>query len=141
LLRAVTYGVAIPEGSEAFLHLGQAWQATRLIAADLRTTSTIELRLSADLDPSRQVPQIKYRDAMLPVVTTEKAEITCQVSDFLQHEISEELQSPWPMCPDHHNLLHAHQVAGDAVWYCHAFQHSASAIGQLPRSNPNGHRS
>lgn len=138
LARAVAYGVAVPTGSEAYISLGQAWRATRLVNDDRRVTSDGEdspFPVNAYLDRITRIPVISFHGAEFHLAGATEAQIVCEVAGFLQHEISEELQTPWPSCPSHDVSLNAQEVESRPVWYCRRFAHAVSAIGELPQSD------
>jgi hypothetical protein len=61
----------------------------------------------------------------------EHPEATCEIADYLQGEIVEDVWTVWPTCPSHHGGLHARSSEGGAYWYCRAENHQVAAIGQL----------
>jgi hypothetical protein len=65
------------------------------------------------------------------VVSVQHPEVTCEIADYLQGEIVEDLWTAWPTCPAHRSGLHAMASNGDAIWFCRTGKHRVAAVGQL----------
>jgi hypothetical protein len=59
------------------------------------------------------------------------AQIRCEVSDFMQGEVVEDLWRGWPVCPDHVGTVLAQVTNNVAVWFCRSGGHAVAAIGRL----------
>ena len=67
------------------------------------------------------------------MLSVQHPEATCEIADYLQGEIVEDIWTAWPTCPSHRNGLRAEPSGGDAFWYCRTAKHEVAAIGQLTR--------
>jgi hypothetical protein len=62
-----------------------------------------------------------------------REELLVEVADFMQDEVIEDLDSPWPVCHMHDKGGYAQLVDRQPVWYCRFGSHTIAAIGQLAR--------
>jgi hypothetical protein len=111
-----------------------ARDAAELFAADVRATTDIEppsFEFRTESDGVRVAYRGSYATTAVMAITA--PEVICEVSDFMQDEVVEDLHSGWPMCPEHAVGAYPGVVEDGAVWYCRKFQHIVAPIGRLAR--------
>jgi hypothetical protein len=66
-----------------------------------------------------------------PFQSLRHPEATCEIADYLQGEIVQDVWAVWPICPAHQCGVDARPSDGEAYWYCRAHNHQVAVIGQL----------
>jgi hypothetical protein len=62
-----------------------------------------------------------------------REDVLAEVADYIQDQVTEDLHSPWPVCPVPDTGGYAQLVDRQPVWFCRFGSHTIAAIGQLTR--------
>lgn len=109
-----------------------AREAVRLVAADVRATTTIAV---PDIDVGMQdnLLIVSFNgNVQTPAMYSISApEAICEVTENLRDHVMDEVWTVWPVCPTHGRGLKAQPVDGTASWVCPDSDHTVAAIGNL----------
>lgn len=135
----VPYRWTIPHGDEPEDASNLLKEAARLLEADLKSTfsSAVSVGLSTD-DDGEAFLLVVGSDSVTPIwITVEglQASTTVALAErVLDSALFDDVQTPWPACPDHPGDPHSMRPAArgaQACWICPVSGRAVAAIGAL----------
>jgi hypothetical protein len=61
----------------------------------------------------------------------ENPEALADLAGYIQEQVIDELNSTWPVCPDHGQVLIPEVHEGAAIWWCRSSEHQVAPVGDL----------
>jgi hypothetical protein len=118
------------EGREIEMDLAR--HAVRLVQHDLHATGRARPNITTSHDDEYSLIVMYNGGWTTPAMTSmQHPQSTCEIADYVQGEIVEDIGAAWPTCPSHRSGLHAETDGAEAIWYCRTGKHRVAAIGQL----------
>jgi hypothetical protein len=107
-----------------------ARENVEVVLADLHRTTGIQPNVTVDSYVS--AVRIAYGTSYTTpsVQTDSNPHALAETADYLQDHVTEDLWSPWPVCPVHDVGVYAKVHDGAAVWWCRSKSHVVATVGR-----------